>query len=371
MHTITFFPLGNADACKLELPGGGLLLFDFGNQGDPDDDADKRIDLAAALRDDCTGAKRDAFDVVAFTHADDDHTHGASEFFHLDHAAKYQGNGRLKITELWVPAAFITEATAELHDDARVLQAEARYRLKQGKGIRVFSRPIALEGWLEGEGIALADRDHLISDAGTVIPGYTLDDQGIEFFVHSPFAIHTDVGMVDRNQCALVLQATLQCGDTPRHLLLTTDVAHDVLTDIVAVTRAHGNDERLAWDVVKVPHHCSYLSLSDEQGTTVTEPMPNVQWLFEQGADRATLIATCNVIPPDDDDCQPPHRQAAAYYRSRARAVDGEFVVTMEHPTVARPDRIVITCDDAGAKLTKRLAGGAATVVTRQAPRAG
>jgi hypothetical protein len=110
-----------------------------------------------------------------------------------------------------------------------------------------------------------------------------LDDQGIEFFVHSPFAIHTDVGMVDRNQCALVLQATLQCGDTPRHLLLTTDVAHDVLTDIVAVTRAHGNDERLAWDVVKVPHHCSYLSLSDEQGTTVTEPMPNVQWLFEQG----------------------------------------------------------------------------------------
>lgn len=371
MHTVTFFPLGNADACKLELPSGALLLFDFGNQGNPDDGSDKRIDLAAALRDDCTAADRDTFDVVAFTHADDDHTHGARDFFWLEHADKYQGDGRFKIAELWVPAGFITEASSNLDDHPRVIQAEARYRLRKGEGIRVFSRPTALTGWFEDEGIALADREHLISDAGTIVPGFTLEEQGAEFFVHSPFAVHTDEGMVDRNQCALVLQATLECGDAPRRLLLTTDVAHEVLTDIVATTQSHGNEERLAWDIVKVPHHCSYLSLSDEQGTDITEPVPNVQWLFEQGTDGATLVGTCKPIPSNDDDCQPPHRQAAAYYRERAEAVDGEFVVTMEHPTANKPDRLVVTCDDKGAKVTKRQALGAATIVSRRAPRAG
>lgn len=371
MHTITFFPLANADAYTLELPDGELLLFDFGNQGNPDDDSDKRIDLAAALRDDCVVAGRDTFDVVAFTHADDDHTHGASDFFWFQHAEKYQGDDRFKIAELWVPAAFITEASTELDDDARIIQAEARHRLRKGEGIRVFSRPAALRGWLEDEGIALANREHLISDAGTLVPDYTLDNQGVEFFIHSPFAVHTDEGVVDRNQCALVLQATLKCGDVPRHLLLTADVPHDVLNDIVDVTRTHNNEERLAWDIVKVPHHCSYLSLSGEQGGDITEPVPNVRWLFEQGADHAILVATCKPIPSDDDDSQPPHRQAAAYYRERAAAIDGEFVVTMEHPGIAKPDRLVITCADNGAQVKKRLATGAATIIRRPAPRAG
>jgi len=35
MHTINFFPLGNADISKLDLSGGALLVFDFENQGNP------------------------------------------------------------------------------------------------------------------------------------------------------------------------------------------------------------------------------------------------------------------------------------------------------------------------------------------------
>jgi glyoxylase-like metal-dependent hydrolase (beta-lactamase superfamily II) len=147
MHKMTFYPLGNADCCKIDLSNGGKLLFDYANMRDDEDEADLRINLAKALKDDLQDAKRQDFDVVAFTHADDDHIHGFSEFFYLEHAEKYQAEDRVKIKDLWVPAAIITEEGAE--DEARILRTEARHRLKKGKGIRVFSRPDRLKDWLK------------------------------------------------------------------------------------------------------------------------------------------------------------------------------------------------------------------------------
>ena len=124
MHKLTFFPLGNADTCRIVLDGGKHLLFDYANCRDDTDKSDLRIDLAERLRDELDDAERDYYDAVAFTHADDDHIHGASEFFYLEHAAKYQGEGRIKINDLWVPAAFILEEGLE--NDAAVIRAEAR-----------------------------------------------------------------------------------------------------------------------------------------------------------------------------------------------------------------------------------------------------
>lgn len=127
MHTLTFYPLGNADTSKIDLPNGRTLLFDYANTRDPDDATDLRIDLAKQLRAELSKAGRKSFDVVAFTHLDDDHVTGAPDFFSLEHASKYQGDGRIDIDDLWVPAAAIIETG--LTGDKRVIQREARYRL--------------------------------------------------------------------------------------------------------------------------------------------------------------------------------------------------------------------------------------------------
>ena len=103
MHKLNFYPLGNADSCLIELESGKMLLFDYANLRDPENESDLRIDLSAELHNTLEAAKRDYLDVVAITHGDDDHIHGATQFFHLDHAEKYQGEGRIKIQELWVP----------------------------------------------------------------------------------------------------------------------------------------------------------------------------------------------------------------------------------------------------------------------------
>jgi hypothetical protein len=153
VHQVIFYPVGNGDTTQIILSAGRRVLFDFCHRDSAEDDDTPEINLKARLKDDLKAAGRDYFDVVAFTHADLDHIQGSTEFFELQHAKKYQGEGRIKIRELWVPAAMLLDE-AEADNDHQteecvLLRQEARHRLVQGKDILVFSKPQALADWLE------------------------------------------------------------------------------------------------------------------------------------------------------------------------------------------------------------------------------
>ncbi len=351
MHKLTFFPLGNADTCLVETSAGAVLLFDYAAMADADDPNDRRIDLPRAIRKRLDELGRDHVDVLALTHLDQDHIQGVSDFFVLEHAQKYQGRGRIKISDLWVPAAAITESKGALSDEGRVVQAEARYRLERGAGVRVFSRPEALKEWLDEHKLTIESRAHLITDAGQLVPSFKKDVHHVEFFAHSPFADREDGKLVDRNSESIVLQSTFTEAGRDSRLMLGSDVPHEIWTRVVTVTRMHGNEHRLEWDVFKLPHHCSYLSLGPKKGKRVTEPVPEVAWLFEQqGATRSIAVATSDPIPDSDTD-QPPHRQAAAYYGAVSAKHRGKFVVTMQHPTRQSPKPVVVVVDRLGVRL--------------------
>lgn len=338
---INFFPLGNADTVRLDLADDRKILVDFADMRNGDDD-DLRCDLPEELRRDLKKAGRDYYDAVCITHTDTDHCKGFGEFFWLEHAAIYQEDGRIKIDELWVPAAAITEEN--LKDDARIVRAEARHRLREGKGIRVFSRPEHLKQWCAEQGIDFESRKHLMVDAGTLVPGYSKEGaEQAEFFVHCPFGWRQDDNtVIDRNQDSIVMQVTFIEGGSESRLLLASDVDHETLSAIVQITRKHGNEDRLRWDLMKLPHHCSYLSLSSERGVDETVPVPDVKWLFEEQREEAgDIVSPSWPIPTkgsaDDKSVQPPHRQAANYHRRITRGCDGDFLVTMEHPSPANP----------------------------------
>ena len=125
-------------------------------------------DRATALRDDLEEANRNDFDVVAFTHLDNDHLCGSSKFFYLEHAKKYQDDKRARIQVLWVPAAALVEEALE--DEAKIIQEEARYRLRRKQGVRVFSRPERLRTWIQDQGLKFDEVKHLFTDAGQVAP---------------------------------------------------------------------------------------------------------------------------------------------------------------------------------------------------------
>jgi hypothetical protein len=117
-------------------------------------------------------------------------------------------------------------------------------RGSRGQGIRVFSRPAQLKGWLKGEGLNIESRQQLITDAGQIIRGLSLAVDGVEFFVHSPFAKRlNETEVLDRNVDSLVVQATFVVEEAVTRVLLGSDLEHAAISDMVNVTRAKKRDD--------------------------------------------------------------------------------------------------------------------------------
>lgn len=368
MIRITFYPLGNADTSLIELENNKKILVDFAHCISGEETTDEKCDLSTELRKQLD-ANDPAFDIVAFTHSDEDHTRGAADFFEFDFAQKYQGGERVKIKELWVPAAMVLEEG--LSGDDQVIRQEARHRLRQGYGIKVFSSPHLLDSWFEKDGINKDSRSSLLIDAGNVVPGLSLATDGAEVFVHSPFAHRDGDSLQSRNEGSLFLQFTFQVDGTTTRVIMGADTTYDVLEDIIRITKYHKREERLQWDLYKLSHHCSYGSLAADKGNDITQPSAEIDWLFNQTKQGFYIISPSWPIPANDDSDQPPHRQAANYYKKKANENGGNFKVTMEHPTVSKPAPMVFVIDSYGPTLKKPLAAGVATVLSKPAPRVG
>jgi hypothetical protein len=375
MTRLTFFPIGDADTCLVELQDGRRMLVDFADMREKGKTEEKRCDLTKLLAEDFDDAGVDAYEVVAFTHLDKDHCNRASEYFWFDWAKKYQSDDRKKIGTLWVPACAITEEGVE--GDAQVIRQEARHRLKEGKGIVVFSRPERLKDWLKENNLSIEDRASCFVNAGKLVPGLTLESDAVEVFAHSPHARRTDKNeLEDRNGDSLVFQMRFREGGYDTDVLFAADVTYEVINEIVDITKQHKNQDRLHWNVYKVPHHCSYTAIGPEKGTDKTEPTVQIRWLCEdQGEATGYVISSSLPIPAkgsaEDKDILPPHREAAQYYRDDV-VNSGHFLVTMEEPKISAPKPIVIEIGSKGASrkalgvpAAAMLAGGSA------APRAG
>lgn len=380
-HQVIFYPVGNGDTTQIILSKGRRVLFDFCHRDQAEDSDTPEIDLKARLKEDLKAVDRDYFDVVAFTHADLDHIQGSTEFFELQHAKKYQGDGRIKIRELWVPAAMLLEEADKDHqtEEFVLLRQEARHRLLEGKDILVFSKPQALADWLEpllkARGESASARDHLFVDAGTIVPGFTLANDGVEFFCHSPFIKHCDEGDIIRNTAALVFNVRFNADGLIYDYLEVGDAEYCDLEDIVSITRYHKNDDRLAWDLFNIPHHCSYRALNDEKGERETTPTLLVKDLLLMGKSDAYIVSCSKPIPDVNDSyeqVQPPHIQARKAYERYLKEVGGrKFLVTMEEPNANKPEPIIFEIGGGGVTWKRSVFIGAPAILVSSPPRAG
>ncbi len=376
-HRIVFYPVGNGDTSQIVLENGKRILMDYRHRKKTEDGEGPEINLKARLKQELNDAGRDSFDVVAFTHADNDHIENSTEFFELRHAEKYQGDGRIKIDTLWVPAAMILETGTNDQQLAEfvIWRQEARHRLKEGKGIRVFSKPEKLKGWLEENGLTLESRRHLITDAGQIAPDFDIVIDGVEFFCHSPFIKHVDEGDDLRNDASLIFNVRFRKNGQNYDYLAVGDSTWSVLEDIVETTKAHGNMDRLAWDLYNIPHHCSYLSLSDDKGEFETTPKPLVEEILLSGKDGAYIVSSsCPILDTKDgrEQTQPPHIQAKKCYETFRKKTGGaKFLVTMEEPNATTPEPLEFKVDSQGLSLARAAASAVGVIISKPAPRAG
>lgn len=377
MHQVKFYPVGCGDTSQIVLENGRRILMDFHHIADTELNNRPEIDLAGALREELKDAGRDYFDVVAFTHGDEDHVKGSGDFFELEHASKYCGQGRIKIRELWVPAAMLVDiasSSAQLCDRV-LLRQEARYRLRQGAGIKIFSRPDMLKTWMADNGIDYESRKHLFVDAGQLVDGFSLSADGVEFFVHSPFVKHTDQGDDLRNTCSLIFNVRFSVNGMTTDYLAIGDSDHEVLADIVHITTYHLRMDRLAWDLFNIPHHCSYTALGPDKGKCETIPVEDVKTLLLQGRPGSYLVSSSDPIDQDVESyeqIQPPHIQARNTYEKYLKEVRGRwFLVTMEEPNRAHPKPLVFEITGGGCSWKKSSLGAYAAVTQAPPPRAG
>jgi hypothetical protein len=375
-NKVIFYPVQNGDTSQIILNDGRRLLFDFHHLKKGEDEGEPVIDLKSQLEKELKADNRDYFDVVAFTHGDRDHIWHSTEFFELNCANKYQGNGRIKIRELWVPAAMILETATnpQQSDEFVIWRKEARHRLREGKGIRVFSKPEMLKDWLENENLTLESRQHLITNAGETVSSFTLTNDGIEFFCHSPFAKHVDDGEDLRNDAALIFQIRFEVAGVQTNYLAVGDSTDHVLEDIVAITEFHGNGGRLKWDLFNIPHHCSHNALnSSEKGEHETIPIPLIEKLLSYGQKNAYLVSSSKPIIDNKEayeQTQPPHIQSRKCYERYLRKINGRrFLVTMEEPSTSKPQPLEFHITSEGVNLKKEPTH--ISIISSPAPRAG
>jgi hypothetical protein len=376
-HRILFYPVGNGDTSQIVLENGKRILFDFRHLSSSEDGKGPEINLSERLKQELKEAERSSFDVVAFTHGDKDHIENSTDFFELRHSSKYQGSDRIKIDTLWVPAAMILESASkeERSSEFVIWRQEARYRLKEGNGIRVFSKPERLKEWLEENDLSIESRQGLITDAGAIAPEFSFGNDGVEFFCHSPFMRHVDEREEFRNEASLIFNVRFEISGNTYDYFAVGDTEYGVLEEVVAATKRHKRMDRLSWDLFSVPHHCSYKALSDEKGTTETAPVPLVKEILLQGKQGAYIVSSSEPTQDTEEarlQEQPPHIQARKCYERFLEQVDGaRLLVTMEESKASEPKPIVFQLDRDGLTHEKPRLSAATHITSRPAPRAG
>jgi len=378
MHTVKFYPVGNGDSSQIILENGKRILFDYRHKKSAENNEGPEINLFQTLHNELEEAGRDYFDVVAFTHGDKDHIENSSDFFWFEYKKEFQSEERVKIKELWVPAALIIEELTkdQLSTELAYWQKEARHRLMQGRGIRVFSKPDKLKNWLRSKRLTVEERQHLVVDAGKVVDTFSLKNDGVEFFCHSPFIKHVDEGDDIRNGAALIFNVRFKAGQEFYDYFCVGDSTCDVLEDIVTISKNKGRPDRLKWDLYSIPHHCSHHALNPEKGREKTEPIDKVKELLRSGKEGGYMLCSSQEIVNDNTGYaqkMPPHIQAKNTYEELLREVDGcRLIVTMEESPTNKPQPIIFNIQPTGIFLeSMAVTSGAAALTARPALRAG
>ena len=148
-----------------------------------------------------------------------------------------------------------------------------------------------------------------------------------------------------------------------------------MLDDVVRITKYHGNDDRLRWDLFNIPHHCSYRALGKEKGDVRTEPEPRIKELLEAGQPGSYMISYSDPILDTKEAYEqalPPHAQARNTYVEYLAKIRGrKLLVTMSEPSGYNPQPIEFAVGAGGVSKLVAAATGAAMAAVSSPSRNG
>lgn len=351
MSKIKFYPVDNGDTVLIKVDKTTIQI--DANIRSNDDCYDVMSDLLDEFSKDGEGKYH--LDLFMLTHPDEDHCHGIDTYYYLGDPDKYTDedleNDLVIIDELMVTPMLFSDATSA---PAKALKKEAERRRKlwdeNSSDKTKAGNRLVIIGY---------DGDKKYENVTSYIPGETIKKVNgksitlLEFFVHSPFKDSLVEGKAeaDKNETSIVMQARFKYTSTdtdPAALyLFGGDADHYIWEEIQNQSKAHGNDDKLDFDIFMVPHHCSWTYFNDvpyKKGET-DEPVESSKDLIkDHKMTGAVIIASSKQIKDDDDN--PPHYPAKEEYVKLIGS--DKFISLAEEPDSKNPKPVVYEVTSTG-----------------------
>ena len=190
----------------------------------------------------------------------------------------------------------------------------------------------------EGKTDDLGDINYDIGDTFTKINNIDISSK-LEGFILSPIEqqeSEDDECFTDKNRQSVVMQLTIIQGQYRNKLMIAADaecLVWETLWD------SYKNDkEKLEYDILAAPHHCSWHSLSYDSQSECEDPKvcKDAKEALSQKKDGAFIVSQSKIIKDSDED--PPSQAAKDEYVEIIG--ENQFLCTNEHPDNKKPEPI-------------------------------
>jgi hypothetical protein len=355
---IEFFPVDNGDMTLLNLESGKKILIDIHIR---DTGTDESIpDVGKMLKERLTRDENNRLfiDVFLLSHPDQDHIGGLLKYFHLGPINEWnEEEDKIIIREMWSsPIIFrrqVREADKEglsLTEDALGWWKEARRRVqayRNGSGLIDGDRILILGDDIDAKTEGLDNIRVSIGNTFNTICGSSDSTFSVDLFAPFPAQPNEeDEEALAKNRSSVVARFHISSGGNSDKCLFLTGGDAEVLVWERLWDIYKDRPEMLSYDLLKTPHHCSFHSLSYDswsemgEGVMISDKARNA---LGQARSSAAIVASCKPISDDDND--PPCVRAEREYKKIVEGVGGEFLCTMTHPDISKPEVIVFKLD--------------------------
>ena len=373
---IYFFPVGNGDMMLIQTENGKKILIDMNIRSAADDSNDSTPDVANLLRDKLTRDSQNRLyvDVLLVSHPDADHCRGLKKHFHLDPPKEWsKDDDKIFIRELWSSPMVFRRAskTHVLCDDAKAFNAEARRRVKLYREapneIENGDRILILGEDEKGKTDDLGNILIKVDEEFSIVNGEKDDSLCILLLAPLPVGDDDDENLLSKNNSSTILRLSLSGDGIEDKCRVLTDGDAEVAIWERVWERNKDQKDNLTYDILLVPHHCSWHSLSYDSWSELgeeAEVSEDALAALSQARDGATIVASSEPIKDNDND--PPCIRAKREYEEILEEVSGCFRCVGEYPNEENPQVMEFEIGRAGFRLVTLLVGPA-TIISQDA----
>lgn len=341
-QAVVFLPVSTGDSTTIVIDKAHIMQVDLHHMEQANEEGSKYVPVVDVLKE--WLPQRDGrpyLAVFVLTHADEDHCQGFGALI----------DSGILIGELWATPRLwreYAEGDTEPCEEARRFHKEADRRIEASLGHIRAGREIPSGDRVRviGHDTDFDDTHHPyrdLPDYQKSFPGQlvmTVDGDDVsdhfEAFIHAPFK---DDCAAARNDTSLAMQVTIKNGDTVGRVLLLGDLAYGTLRRIFDQTK---DSDRVAWDVLLAPHHCSRKVMYAPNERGKEELKQDIMDSFDKSrGERAYVVASSEPIPGSNHSGDnPPHAKAKARYRELGIK---DFLCTQEYNGINDPEPIIFT----------------------------